>query len=280
MADDTFEALWRDADARWARLTEVLDGAPEYRIRGADADWAARDEYAHFAHWLEYARAHARARFDGTSPPPLVADEDEQNALWAAEDRTLSHEQARERCAAARQAYIDLINGLPAERRTDRAASVVRGGLVGHFDTHWEYMVTGMAADESAEWGRVTGILDAQPSGVLHTGDDGRPWTAADIYAHLERWMTVNIPRAAAGLTTGVVPDLPDSMDALNGLWLAEDAGVPFEAARRRAFLARDAFMGQMRGIPVEAWTARLVSLYGGNAWGHYREHLEYMGVE
>ncbi|MDA0270007.1 MAG: hypothetical protein O2798_07505 [Chloroflexi bacterium] len=280
MADEIFEALWHDAEARWARLTEVLDWGPDYRIRGAEVEWVARDEYAHFAHWLEYACAHARARFEGTAPPATVADEDEQNALWAAEDRALTHEQARERCASARQAYIDLINGLPAERRTERVAAVVRGGLVGHFDTHWSYMVAGMAADESSKWEHVTRVLDAQPTGMLHTGDDGRVWTAADIYAHLERWMVVNLPRAEAGLATGVVPELPDSTEALNDLWLAEDAGVSFTHARRRAFVARDAFMAQMRAIPVEAWTARLVSLYGGNAWGHYHEHLKYMGIE
>jgi hypothetical protein len=280
MTDEVFEALWREADARWARLTEVLDYSPDHRVRGADVDWLARDEYAHFAHWLEYACAHARARFEGTPPPPTVADEDEQNALWAAEDRSLTREQARDRCASARQAYIDLIKGLPAERRTERVATVVRGGLVGHFDTHWEYMVAGMAADESSGWERITRILDAQPSGVLHVGDDERPWTAADTYAHLERWMVINIPRVEAGLATGVLADLPDDPEALNDLWLAEDAGVTFEDARRRAFLARDTFIAQMRSVPAGAWTAELVILYAGNAWEHYREHLGYMGIE
>lgn len=278
MSDEVFEALWRDADARWRRFTEVLDRAPEHRIRGAATDWTARDEYAHFAHWLEFAGGHARARFEGTPPPPPIADEDEQNDAWAAGDRALTLAQAKARCEAARQGYIDLIQGLPAERRTERVAAVVRGGLVGHFDTHFGYMVEGMLRDESAGWERFTAILDARPVDLLHTGDDGRPWRAADIYAHVERWMTVNLPRAEAGLATGTVPELGASPDALNARWLAEDAGVTFEAARRRAFLARDAFMGQMRGIPVEQWTARLVSLYGGNAWGHYREHLEYMG--
>ena len=180
-------------------------------------------------------------------------------------------------CTSIRQDYIDLIRALPGERRNERVAGVVRGALVSHFDDHFGYMVAGMLSDEAAAWARLTAALDARPSEVLHTGEDGRAWRAADIYAHLERWMTVNIPRAEAGLATGVVPELEASADDLNARWLAEDANVTFDAARRRSFVAREAFMAQMRGIAIPQWTARVVSLYAGNAWGHYAEHLEYM---
>ncbi|MDO9445654.1 MAG: hypothetical protein Q7K37_10090 [Dehalococcoidia bacterium] len=277
MADDVFAVLWDEAEARWRRHTEVLDWSPDYRIRGTDTDWLARDEYAHFAHWLEYALVGARSRLLGGPPPTPIADEDAQNDAWAAEDRALTEEEARRRCTSIRQDYVDLIRGLPEERRNERVAGVVRGVLVSHFDDHFGYMVAGMLSDEAAAWQRLTAALDPRPSEVLHTGDDGRPWRAADIYAHVERWMTVNIPRAETGLATGVVPELESSADDLNARWLAEDAGVTFEAARRRSFVAREAFMAQMRGIAIPQWTARLVSLYAGNAWGHYAEHLEYM---
>ena len=52
---------------------------------------------------------------------------------------------------------------------------------------------------------------------------------------------------------------------------------VSFPDARRRAFLARDRFGGQMRSVPLARWTPRLVGLYNGNGFGHYQEHLGYL---
>jgi hypothetical protein len=140
------------------------------------------------------------------------------------------------------------------------------------------FMVDGALKHESAAWERLTALLDARPSEVLHAGEDGQPWTATAAYAHLGRWMTVNIPRADAFLAGGSVPELPESVDDLNARWLEEDSGLTFDAARARTHEARDGFMAQMRTIPAERWTPRLMGLYGGNSWGHYAEHLAYFG--
>lgn len=145
------------------------------------------------------------------------------------------------------------------------------------------FMVAGLLQHESSGWEQITALLDARADEVLHTNDQGEPQRASDVYAHLERWMTANIPRVEAFLADGpggAVPDLPASVDELNARWAQEDRDVAFAEARRRAFLARDRFMAQMRTVPLDRWTARLVGLYHGNGLGHYQEHLGYLGSQ
>ena len=91
--------------------------------------------------------------------------------------------------------------------------------------------------------------------------------------------MEVNLGRVQAFFDTGLVPDLEADVDVLNARWAQEDAAASFAESRRRAFLARDRFMRQMRGIPIARFTPRLLGIYAGNAWGHYREHLGYTGT-
>ncbi len=276
MAD--LHAALGEAEERWQRHTQLLGVARDLRIRGPEDPFTAAQELGHHAHWLEYARAATLARFEDAPAPERIEDEDAANARWAAEDAALPFEDALARCTRAWESYRDAIvrlaGALPEQERLVRG---LRGNLVDHFDQHWGYLVRGELAHESVEWERLTALLDARPEGVLHSGEDGQDWTARDIYTHLERWMTTNIPRVQTFASTGAVPDLPASVDELNARWIEQDRDVAFPEARRRAFLARDRFADTVRDLPAAQWTTRIAALYHGNARGHYLEHLDYI---
>ncbi len=275
MTDD-LQIVLDNADARWTRHLAVLEWDPAWRIRGPEDSFTAAQELAHHAHWLDYALAHARARTEGTEAPAAIEDFDAANDAWAAEDAALTFEDARDRAAQSREAYIAFLRPL-AESGDQDALAGLRGNLVGHFDEHFGFMITGLLRHESVAWERLTAFLDARSDAALHTGDKGETWSAAAIYAHLGRWMTVNMPRVDAFLADGVVPDLPAEMDALNARWFEEDRDISFADARRGTFLARDQFTAQIRSVPLDRWTPRLVALCNGNSLGHYQEHLGYI---
>jgi hypothetical protein len=276
----TLDSVEAAARTRWDRHRQVLEWDTAWRIRGPEDPFIAAQEIAHHGHWSDHAFAGLRARVERTPAPPRIEDLDGQNAAWADEDAALTYDDARDRTEAILAKYTAYVRSVPTEHR-DRAVRGLHFLAVEHFDAHFGFMVTGLLEHESAGWERLTAILDARPEGVLHTGEDGQDWTAAAIYAHLERWMAVNMPRVDAFLAAGPdgsVPDLQASVDELNARWVEEDAALSFAEARQRAFRSRDHFVAQIRSVPADRWTPRLVGLYMGNAWGHYNEHLAYFG--
>lgn len=279
LTDGALDELVHEAAARRDRHAETLGGNAAWRFRGPDDPFSAAQEWGHHWRWTDASFYATRARIEGLLRRPRLED-DAQNAAWAAEDASLTYDEARAKYDAVLAGYVAYLQGLSPEQRDEAVAEWFAGAVVEHFDQHYGFIVEGALLHEEAAWQRLTGLLDARASGVLHTGDDGQPWSAADIYAHIERWMTANIPRVDAFLASGTVPELPASVDELNARWSKEDAGVAFDAARTRTVEARTRFMAQMRTIPLDRWTARLMGLYGGNAWGHYAEHLEYLDAE
>ncbi|MEX1023306.1 MAG: hypothetical protein WD058_09175, partial [Dehalococcoidia bacterium] len=173
------------AEACWARHAQVLEWERDARIRGPQDPFTAAMEFAHQWRWLDYALAAARADAEGGAAPPLLDDMDAQNEAWAAEDAALTFEDARDRCEAARSAYIAYVGERTAASPDEALLTAAYDNLVDHFDVHFAYIVAGSLAHEAAGWQRLTAILDARPSEVLHRGDDGHAWRAADIYAHL-----------------------------------------------------------------------------------------------
>ena len=273
--DTQLDEVLTAAEARWQRHVHLLDYRPDYRIRGPEDPFTPALEYAHHAHWLEYASAHLRAYLEKRERPAPVEDVDAQNDAWAAEDAALPPAQAKARASEAREAYIALVRQIG--RTDERFLGGVAGNLIEHFDQHFGYMVAGMLDHESVQWERITAILDAQPRGPLHRGEDGVSWDATMVYAHLCRWMVVQFPRVEAFLATGEVPDLEATVDELNARWMVEDSALDFEAARRNAYRARDRFARTAQGIPNAKWNARLVELFAGNSLGHYQEHLDWI---
>ncbi len=271
----TLDEVIAESDLRWQRHVDLLDWEPAYRIRGPEDPFTPGQEYLHHAHWLEYAAAHVRARLEGREAPPRIEDASAQNDAWAAEDANVPHAEAKERAGAARSAYIEAVRSIG--RSDARFVAGVRVNLVSHLDQHFGYMLDGTFEHESLQWERMTAALDAHPRGPLHRGDDSVSWGATDVYAHLHRWMWVQLPRVAAFLETGEVPELEASVDELNARWMAEDGKLEFEDARRRAFRMRDRFVRTMRDVPVDRWTTRLVGLCAGNSVGHYQEHLDWI---
>lgn len=272
---DRLDEVLVAAEARWQRHVDLLDWQPGYRVRGPEDPFTPAQEYAHHGHWLEDVLARLRARLDGTKRPPPVTDVDGQNAAWAAEDAARSHEEAKAFATAARDAYLEVAR--EAARTDQRVLDGLESMLVAHFDQHFGYMVTGMLEHESAQWERLTAILDARPRDTLHRGEDGVAWHAADVYAHLARWMDIQFPRVGAFLATGEVPELDATVEELNALWMAEDRDRPFEDARRHAFRTRDRFVRMIRDVPVDRWNARVLGWCAGNSVGHYQEHLAWI---
>lgn len=276
LSDDALEEAVRQATARRDRHAETLGRDPSWRFRGPDDPFTAAQEWGHHWHWADVALYATRARVEGLRRRPRLED-DEQNAAWAAEDQALTYEDALAKYDAVLAEYVAYLRGLTLEQRDGAVAEWFTGTVVEHFDQHFGFLVEGALLHEEATWQRLTAILDARPDGVLHTGANGEAWNAADTYAHLERWMTVNIPRVAEFLATGVFPELPAGTDEMNARWSKEDAGIAFDVARTKAFEARERFMAQMRTVPLDRWTSFLLRHYGGNAWGHYAEHLDYL---
>jgi len=272
-----FSQMLLDAETKWARHLALLDGDSAYRLRGSNMDWLPRDEYAHHWRWLAHELAVARARVQGVTPP-RISNVDAANEAWTAEDRSLSLDEARNLALAAWDEYLAFVRDLTPEQREGETLDSFFGTAVVHLDDHLRYMVDGALHDESSEWERLTAHLDGRPSGPLYRDDAGGEVTSAATYAHLARWMEVNLDRVQAFFDTGVVPDLEADVDVLNARWAQEDAALTLAESRRRAFLVRDRFMGQMRGIPIARFTPRLLGMYAGNSWDHYREHLGYTG--
>lgn len=273
---DAIEEAVRQATARRDRHAETLGRDPSWRFRGPDDPFTSAQEWGHHWHWADVALHATRARIEGLPKRARLAD-DEQNAAWAAEDAALTYEEALAKYDAVLAEYVAYLRGLAPEQRDETVAAWFTGTTVGHLDQHFGFLVEGALLHEEATWQRLTALLDARPSGVLHTGANGEPWTAADTYAHLERWMTVNIPRVEEFLASGVFPELPAGTDEMNALWSKEDASIAFDGARAKAVDARRLFMAQMRTIPLDRWTSFLMRHYGGNAWLHYVEHLDYI---
>jgi hypothetical protein len=270
------EALFAAADATWARFQGIIDARPDAELHGHGSNWTARDEYAHHARWLDRSLAQIRARAEGISPPP-EEHEDVLNERWQAEDRALTVDEAKTRCAGARAAILDYVRDLPGDRLDRRTMLTASDDPAWHLDAHLGFITEAFLKDEAALWQRTVEALDAAPDGASHR--NGEPWDVRDVWAHLARWMTRSADVVEAHLAGRSIEPISD-FDSVNAVWQAEDASLSRPVARERAFDARARIRALMESLPAERWDGRIYASVTSNTSEHYVEHLQYMGID
>jgi hypothetical protein len=274
----TRDELYAASDAAWARLQGILDGAGGAEIHGRGSNWTARDEYAHHARWLDRSLGWLRSRLDGVAPPPNEYDhEDVLNERWQAEDRALSVEAAKARCAAARGALLDYVRDLPEARLDRRTMMTASDDPVWHLDAHVAFIVAGLLKDDAELWARTVVALDASPDDASH--QEGEPWTVRDVWAHLGRWMARSADVVEAHLAGTPLEPITD-FDSINAEWQAQDAGLSRSEARSGAFAAHERIRRLMESLSPTVWDGTAYRSLRANTSEHYLEHLEYMGID
>lgn len=129
---------------------------------------------------------------------------------------------------------------------------------------------------DAASWQRLTTYLDAKPEGRVH-GDDSDPWTSADLYAHVARWLDHSSDLLEAQRDGALKPETDGTTDEINARWQAEDAGIDLTTARPRAIAAHDRYLLAVSSLPLDRWNKELDddAMYDG--WDHYDQHLGYI---
>lgn len=129
---------------------------------------------------------------------------------------------------------------------------------------------------DAAGWQRLSGYLDATPEGRVH-GDDADPWSSADVYAHLARWLDHASDLLEAQRDGTPKPEDDGTTDEINACWRAEDAGIDLTTARSRAFSAHDRYLSAASSLPLDRWNQELENTAMYDGWDHYDEHLKYI---
>ena len=130
----------------WQRLRALLEGhADQENLHDpAGTPWSSRDIYAHFARYQSSNLAQLqRILASGDPAPPRGEDENIVNERWAAEDRALTLEQARDWCDATTFALYDLCLAIPAETWERWGRHYGDDILAPHYLSHIRYIETG-----------------------------------------------------------------------------------------------------------------------------------------
>ena len=130
-------------------------------------------------------------------------------------------------------------------------------------------------ADEA--WNELSAALEARPSGPVHAEGDQR-WTAAQVYAHVARWLELDITTLRAHIAGEPAPKSSDE-DYLvtNARWGAEDERLGIAEGRARAQRAHDDFLSMLRSLPEERWDEKVRSTLTENYLGHVQQHVGFV---
>jgi hypothetical protein len=129
---------------------------------------------------------------------------------------------------------------------------------------------------DAAGWQRITAYLEANLEGRVH-GDDADPWTSADLYAHLARWLDHTSDLLEAQRDGTPKPQEDGTIDEINARFRAEDAGIDITTARPRAVAAHDRYISAVSSLPLDRWNQELESDAMYDGWDHYDQHLNYI---
>lgn len=129
---------------------------------------------------------------------------------------------------------------------------------------------------DAAGWQRLTAHLDAKPEGRVH-GDDSHPWTSADVYAHVARWLDHTSELLEAQRDGAPKPQDNGTTDEINARWQAEDAGIDLTTARSRALDAHDRYLSAVSSLSLDQWNKELADEAMYDGWDHYDQHLRYI---
>ncbi|MPZ98775.1 MAG: hypothetical protein GEU80_05430 [Dehalococcoidia bacterium] len=268
------EGVVDQADAWWARYTDIVDAAAGHELHAPGGGWMSAADYAHHARWMGQSRAALERRLRGEPPPADQEHEDVLNARWQAEDATLTLEAAKGRATEARAALLGRLREVPAEAWDGVVMRIAYDDPVWHLRTHLRWLIEGVEAQADDRWQRLTAALDAHPGEVLH--HDGEPWTAVEVYGHLGHWIDAAIAVAEAGADgPAVAKQYP--WREVNDRWAAEDRAMDLDTVRRRTVASREQLLTMLRDRPVEAWTGFGLAWARGNLAGHLDEHLGFL---
>ena len=136
----------------WARLRARLDADAD---RGSLHDpgspaWTSREVYAHFARYQSHSLENLHRRLAGQEPLPRDGlDDDPRNERWAAIDRALTLDEAREWCLATTEALRRAALALTPERWAEFGTRYADDVLAAHYVAHLEYIDRASAGSSS-----------------------------------------------------------------------------------------------------------------------------------
>lgn len=138
-------------------------------------------------------------------------------------------------------------------------------------------------AETDSALAELEAALAADGRVALH-GDDEHDWTAADVWAHLGRWLAASADVIGRYLNgEREIRDYDDG-ERFNLTWIAEDRALSADAARTRALDAWTALRDLIAGVEDAQWNRFIEAYARGNGVGHVLEHLRYVvdaaGVE
>ena len=135
-----------DGAEAWTRLRALLE---EHADRDTLHDpegtpWSSREIYAHFARYQSSNIRHIQRLLAlGELWPSRGEAENVTNERWAAEDRALTHEQARDWCDATTREEAALCLTMPPELWAEYGRWAADDILAPHYLSHIHYIETG-----------------------------------------------------------------------------------------------------------------------------------------
>ncbi len=143
---EALEAILEEDRAEWQALVATLDANPEASLHESGSPpWTSRDVYAHLARWMELSTSHLEADLDGRTLARIEGTDDEINARWQQEDSGLSLDEARTWAQSEFDRRLRVVEGVPAERWSDKTEALARADGAEHYAGHRSYIVVEQA---------------------------------------------------------------------------------------------------------------------------------------
>lgn len=137
--------------------------------------------------------------------------------------------------------------------------------------------IAAMIERDKEEWLALTALLDAAGDSTVHA-PGSPPWNARDVYAHLARWTQHSMDEFEARRESREPPaNPPGTDDEINARWQAEDVGLSFAEARKRAYGAYERRLSLIRSLPSERWDETFRATAGADGYQHYESHRLYI---
>jgi hypothetical protein len=127
-------------------------------------------------------------------------------------------------------------------------------------------------------WNALVCLLEKHPEESLHDPASPR-WTSRDVYAHFARWLEHSNACITAYGAGKAPPELPGTVEEMNGRWQKEDAAVKLADARTKAMAAFARRIGIIEAIPLDKWGGELGKLVNYDVATHYAMHINYITV-
>ena len=125
-------------------------------------------------------------------------------------------------------------------------------------------------------WDELTCLLEKRPDKNLHA-KGSLPWTSRDVYAHFSRWFDRSNAHIEAYCAGKVLPELPDTPEAMNDIWQKEDNSLTLDQARAKAGVALASRLAAIESVPLDKWDSKLHQIVNYDGAMHFAAHLNYI---